>query len=85
MLHPKAAIFFLALMPQFLRPDATVVDAVLLAAVAASVALVWFFGVANLVAAMRRLLERPRVRRTIDAVSGVALLGLGVRLAATRL
>ncbi|MEU5941751.1 LysE family translocator [Micromonospora sp. NPDC047548] len=84
-LNPKAAVFFVALMPQFLRPDATVVDAALVAGVAAAVALVWFFGVANLVAAMRRLLDRPRVRRTLDAVTGVALIALGVRLAATRL
>ncbi|SCL30364.1 resistance to homoserine/threonine (RhtB) family protein [Micromonospora rhizosphaerae] len=83
-LNPKAAVFFVALMPQFLRPDATVVDAVVLATVAAAVALLWFLGVANLVAAMRRLLDRPRVRRAIDAVTGVALIGLGVRLAATR-
>ncbi|RQX05367.1 LysE family translocator [Micromonospora globispora] len=83
-LNPKAAVFFVALMPQFLDPDAGVVDAVVLAAVAAAVALLWFLGVANLVAAMRRLLDRPRVRRAIDAVTGVALIGLGVRLAAAR-
>ena len=84
-LNPKAAVFFVALMPQFLAADATVVDAALLAGVAAAVALLWFLGVANLVAAMRRFLDRPRVRRAIDAVTGVALLALGLRLAATRL
>ncbi|TDB71391.1 LysE family translocator [Micromonospora sp. KC721] len=82
--NPKAAVFFVALMPQFLRADAAPAAAVLLALVAATVALLWFFTVANLVAAMRRLLDRPPVRRAIDAVTGVALIGLGIRLVATR-
>ncbi|MER7459312.1 LysE family transporter [Micromonospora sp. NPDC126480] len=84
-LNPKAAVFFVALMPQFLAADATALDAAVLAAVAAAVALLWFVGVANLVAAMRRRLDRPVVRRTIDAVTGVALIALGLRLAAARL
>ncbi|MEV4483170.1 LysE family translocator [Micromonospora coxensis] len=83
-LNPKAAVFFVALMPQFLRADAAPVDAVVLALVAATVALLWFLTVAGLVAAMRRLLDRPPVRRAIDALTGVALVGLGLRLAATR-
>ncbi|WP_308042393.1 LysE family translocator [Micromonospora sp. PLK6-60] len=84
-LNPKAAVFFVALMPQLLGTGATVVDGLLLAVTGASVALLWFVGVANVVAALRRLLRRPAVRRAIDAATGVALLGLGVRLATTRL
>jgi RhtB (resistance to homoserine/threonine) family protein len=83
-LNPKAAVFFVALMPQFLRPDATTVDTLTLALVALAVVLLWFMILANLVAAIRSVLTRPPVRRAIDAITGVALIGLGVRLAAFR-
>jgi arginine exporter protein ArgO len=44
----------------------------------------WFTVVANVVGALRRVFARERVRRAIDGVTGAALIGLGVRLAATR-
>ncbi|WP_269323811.1 hypothetical protein [Streptosporangium roseum] len=37
---------------------------------------------ANLVGALRRIFARPAARRTIDVLSGAALITLGVRLAA---
>ncbi|MGR6322673.1 LysE family transporter [Micromonospora soli] len=43
----------------------------------------WFFAVASLVAALRRLISRSAVRRAADGLSGVVLIGLGVRLALT--
>ena len=82
--NPKAAVFFVALMPQFLRPDATAADTLTLAIVALAVVLFWFVVLANVVSALRRFLTRPHVRRTIDALTGTALIGLGLRLAATR-
>jgi threonine/homoserine/homoserine lactone efflux protein len=83
-LNPKAAAFFLALMPQFLGHDSTTVDTMLLSGVSFTVVLIWFSTLANLVAMLRRVLTRPRVRRAIDGVTGAALLGLGARLALTR-
>ncbi|PZF92505.1 lysine transporter LysE [Micromonospora endophytica] len=84
-LNPKAAVFFVALMPQFLGTGAGVGQALILAVVAAAVTLLWFFVVANVVATLRRLFARRSVRRALDAVTGVALIGLGARLAVTRL
>jgi arginine exporter protein ArgO len=48
-----------------------------------AITLAWFFVVANLIAALRRLLSRPTPRRVLDAVTGTALLSLGARLAVT--
>jgi threonine/homoserine/homoserine lactone efflux protein len=81
LLNPKAAVFFVALLPQFLPAHPGPLDAVALSLIAVGITLVWFLTVANLVAALRRILRRPRVRRTIDGVSGAALIGLGARLA----
>ncbi|QLQ40372.2 LysE family translocator [Micromonospora robiginosa] len=82
-LNPKAAIFFVALLPQFLPADAGLVPLLTLSLIAVVVTAVWFLTVANLVAAAHGLLSRPAVRRAVDGVSGTVLLGLGVRLVFT--
>ncbi|GAA3248445.1 LysE family translocator [Dactylosporangium siamense] len=82
-LNPKAAVFFVALLPQFLPSDAGLVPLLTLSMIAVVITAVWFLTVANLVAAARRVLGRPAVRRWIDGISGTALIGLGVRLAFT--
>ncbi|MFC4854770.1 LysE family translocator [Actinophytocola glycyrrhizae] len=79
--NPKVAVFFLALWPQFLPHDATVTDTVVLTAVAVLTSLVWFTVLANVVTALRRFLTASKVRRTIDAVMGTLLVGIGVRIA----
>jgi len=81
LLNPKVAVFFIALVPQFLPGEPGTLDTVLLGAVAAAVSVVWFCVVANVVGALRRLFSRVRVRRAIDAVMGGLLIGLGVRIA----
>ncbi|GAA1524046.1 LysE family translocator [Actinomadura kijaniata] len=80
-LNPKAAAFFVALMPQFLGDDPRVGGTLVLSAVATLVAGAWFLVVANVVGALRQVFSRERVRRTIDGVTGAALIGLGVRMA----
>lgn len=84
LLNPKVAVFFIALLPQFIPAGASVLDHVLLATVAATVSLVWFVVLANVVSALRRLLTAARVRRAVDAVMGTLLVGIGVRIAVTR-
>jgi threonine/homoserine/homoserine lactone efflux protein len=83
LLNPKVAVFFVALLPQFLPASATALDHLLLAVVAAGVTLTWFTVLAGVVSALRRLLTANRVRRTIDAVMGTLLVGLGIRIATT--
>ncbi|MFF5259762.1 LysE family translocator [Actinomadura viridis] len=83
-LNPKAAVFFVALMPQFLGDHPAVADTLVLSVTAGAVAALWFTIVANVVGTLRRVFERERVRRAIDALTGAALIALGVRLAATR-
>jgi RhtB (resistance to homoserine/threonine) family protein len=82
--NPKVAVFFLALWPQFLPQDATVTDTAILTAVAALTSLAWFTVLANVVTALRRFLTASKVRRTIDAVMGTLLVGIGVRIAVSQ-
>ena len=81
LLNPKVAVFFIALVPQFLPESPTILDTTVLGAVAAVISVGWFSVVANVVGALRRLFARVRVRRVIDAIMGGLLVGLGVRIA----
>ena len=83
LLNPKVAVFFVALLPQFLPVSATAADHLLLAGVAAGVTLVWFTLLAGVVSSLRRLHTATRVRRGIDALMGTLLVGLGIRMATT--
>ncbi len=51
-LNPKAAVFFVALLPQFLPADAGLVSMLALSAIAVAITVGWFLTVANLVAAL---------------------------------
>ncbi|MDR7280379.1 LysE family translocator [Catenuloplanes atrovinosus] len=79
--NPKVAVFFLALLPQFLPEHPTPGDTLVLGAVSFAVTAGWFTTVTLVVGAMKRLLDRRAVRRGLDTLTGSALLALGLRLA----
>ncbi|MEO3824392.1 LysE family translocator [Actinomadura sp. B10D3] len=81
--NPKAGVFAVSFLPQFV-PEGWPVAAVLIgfSVLWAMIDLVWYTAVVWTVAAARRALGRPAVRRRLDQLSGVVLVGLGVRLAA---
>ncbi|MET7333107.1 LysE family translocator [Nonomuraea sp. NPDC005650] len=81
-LNPKAALFFVALVPQFVGAGASIGDTLLLSVIALAGTVAWFLVVANVVSTLRRLFARPVVRRVVDGLTGTALVALGVRLAA---
>lgn len=56
----------------------------MLASIFAGMGLAWLSGYACVAAAASGLLRRPRVRRTMDALTGTVLIGLGARLAIER-
>jgi threonine/homoserine/homoserine lactone efflux protein len=74
------AVFFSSLLPQFGDSFASLLALGLLFC---SLTLAWLSAYAFAVARAGDVLRRPRVRRTIDAVTGTALVALGIRLAAT--
>jgi threonine/homoserine/homoserine lactone efflux protein len=84
LLNPKVAMFFLALWPQFLPHDASVLDTAVMAGVAATAVLLWYLALANVAGVLRRFLTAARVRRAIDAVMGTLLVGIGVRIAVSQ-
>ena len=80
--NPKVLVFYLAVLPQFLPARAGV--AVLLAfALSHAVLSVGYLLLLTLaLQRARRILERRRVRRVLDATTGAVLLGFGAHLVA---
>jgi threonine/homoserine/homoserine lactone efflux protein len=80
--NPKAAVLYLALFPQFLPAHGgTVAQTGSLAAVQMTISMSWYTLVVLAVGVVRRLLARPAVRARLDQVTGLVLVGLGIRLA----
>ena len=81
--NPKMAIFFTSLLPQFAPADGPAFPVLLaLGLLFCAMTFAWLCAYASAVSRARNLLARPRVRRTLDAVMGTALVALGARLAA---
>jgi threonine/homoserine/homoserine lactone efflux protein len=82
LLNPKIAVFFTSLLPQFVDArHATAQDLLLLGALFNTMGVIWLLSYAALAARGRDVLGRPAVKRVIDRLSGIALVGLGARLA----
>jgi threonine/homoserine/homoserine lactone efflux protein len=83
--NPKMAVFFSSLLPQFApHHGATFVAMLLLGLVFASMTLAWLTGYCFVVAGLGDVFRRSSVRRALDGITGVVLVGLGVRLATER-
>jgi threonine/homoserine/homoserine lactone efflux protein len=79
--NPKMAVFFVSLLPQFAGTRASFTALLALGALFCSMTLVWLSAYATAIARAGDLLRRGRVRRALDAVTGIALIAFGVRLA----
>jgi threonine/homoserine/homoserine lactone efflux protein len=85
LLNPKIGVFYTTLLPQFVVPGHSVLAQSLgLALAHNALGLLWLPAYAKLVVRAGELLRRPRIRRSLDRVTGVVLVGLGVRLALDR-
>jgi threonine/homoserine/homoserine lactone efflux protein len=80
--NPKIAVFFTSLLPQFVSPREPILEPfLLLGGLFVLMTLVWLCSYALLAAKLSVVLARPTVKAALDAVTGVVLVGLGVRLA----
>ena len=84
-LNPKVAIFYLALLPQFIHPgDSVLAKSLLLVGIHWLEGIVWLTAVSLFVGRMREWIMGDRVRRAIEATSGGIMIALGLRLAMER-
>ena len=81
-LNPKVAVFYVAFLPQFIAADDPVLaKSLLLASIHNLLSLAWLGGLVLLVSHGRRWMQGPTVQAWLSRVSGVILVGLGLRLA----
>ena len=79
--NPKMAAFFLSLLPQFASPEQGAGGIVGLGLVFCVMTFGWLGLYSVVVDRARVVLSRSWVRRVLDGVSGVVLVGFGARLA----
>jgi RhtB (resistance to homoserine/threonine) family protein len=85
LLNPKVAIFYLAFLPQFIRPgDPVLAKSLLLALLHATMGVAWLSLVTLFLSRLRTWLVRPRVKRALETFTGTVLILFGVRLALAR-
>jgi threonine/homoserine/homoserine lactone efflux protein len=76
--NPKLAVFAISFLPQFVPPGASHAALLALAALWVVVDTIWYLLIATL---LTRLVGILRKSSLVERISGVALIGLGVRLA----
>ena len=83
--NPKVGIFFTSLLPQFVSPHGSaLLQMLLLGATFIAFNVVWMCSYALAAVKLSHILSRRRVKAVIDRVSGLALVGVGIRLAIER-
>lgn len=81
LLNPKVALFYLTFLPQFMSPgDPVIARALLMGLLHAAEGIIWLMLYAYFLSRLSELMNRPSVKRNIERVTGLLLVGLGVRL-----
>ncbi|QFY11878.1 LysE family translocator [Nonomuraea phyllanthi] len=84
LLNPKVGAFYVAMLPQFIPDEAPhAAMGLLLAGVHVAEGLVWSAVLIGFASLMSGFLRAPAVRRALDRLTGVVIVGFGIRLAVT--
>lgn len=85
LLNPKIGVFYTTLLPQFIAPGQPVfLTSVLLACLFALIVALWLGSYVILLDRAGALLRRRRIRLGLERVTGLVLVGLGLRVALER-
>ena len=81
-LNPKPIIFYMAFLPQFIEPSYSALgQSLFMASLHFIIAMAWQTFLALMVHKARVWLARPRVAQILDGLTGLLLVGFGVKLA----
>jgi len=83
--NPKVGIFFTSLLPQFVSPHSSaLLQMLMLGGIFIAFNVFWMCSYALAAVRLAHVLSRPRVKAVVDRVSGLVLVGVGIRLAIER-
>jgi RhtB (resistance to homoserine/threonine) family protein len=81
-LNPKAIIFYMAFLPQFINPAKPALgQALMVAGIHFTIAMIWQCLLASMIDHARSWLERPKVSKIFDSLTGSVMIYIGARLA----
>jgi RhtB (resistance to homoserine/threonine) family protein len=81
--NPKIALFYTTFLPQFIQPgDPVLLLSVAMASVHIVLGILWLSAYAWLLDRAVETFRSSRLRRALDTLTGVVLVGLGIRVAA---
>jgi threonine/homoserine/homoserine lactone efflux protein len=81
LLNPPVVLFYMTFLPQFIGPqDRFFTRFVVLAATHVSMSVAWLSMYAVALGVLAERMARPMVRRTLEGLTGILLVGFGVRL-----
>ena len=84
-LNPKIAVFYFAVLPQFIKPgDPVLAKSLAMAGCHYVMGALWLGGIAFIAGKSRLLLTRRSVKAGLDAVCGCTMIAFGLRLAFAR-
>ncbi|WP_438767143.1 LysE family translocator [Kushneria sp. TE3] len=82
LLNPKAIVFFLSVLPQFMNLAGDAVRQILILGVLdVAIGVVWWWGVVAVMQQLAGMLKRPAVRQWWDRITGGLMIGAGALLA----
>jgi len=85
LLNPKAGLFYMSLLPQFIPHGAPVFGtAMLLTLIDVAELLIWFCVLSAAASALAHLINRASFRRRMEQISGLVFIGFAVNLAIDR-
>ncbi|WP_432737701.1 LysE family translocator [Maridesulfovibrio sp. FT414] len=84
-LNPKVAVFYLALLPQFISPtDDILRKSLLLMGIHSCMGIVWLSFISLALGKTRHLISGGKFKQRLMAFSGIVFIGLGLRMALSK-
>ncbi|HDR7801606.1 LysE family translocator [Bacillus tropicus] len=82
LLNPKIAVFFLTFLPQFLNPNHnTFIQLLIMGLTYLVLTVIWFAFYIFLIDKISAFMKKPKTQRYIQGLTGVVLIGFGIKLA----
>ncbi|MDM5375430.1 LysE family translocator [Bacillus cereus] len=82
LLNPKVAVFFLTFLPQFLNPNHnTFIQLLVMGLTYLVLTAIWFAFYIFLIDKISAFMKKPKTQRYIQGLTGVVLIGFGIKLA----